>query len=193
MKEQDCEIKTMSEVFEEINKANNEVVFTKEEAQELLDIMVEDECHWKLRRFFPKAISTELVEAPIQGYQNTSDTTTPPELNAETIANLIEEIYKYIVKDWRYNAVTLQVCRKAKFSRQMVADKMVQCMEEMSQEEAEVGKSLGRSLRRVAESGVDITKAVSYEDICKSGVAKPERVAIFLKNREHVDLVIENK
>lgn len=186
MKRQDYAIKTVSGMHLDIKKAADTRGFTKDEAQQLLDIMIEDQCEWALRQYYPKAYANETKNAyaELQLTASSTDTSSEDAVHAgptdEDIAKIANSVYRNIVKDWRYNDTVLEVCRKAKFNRQSVADKVVECADKMAAENGTVGKALGRSLLRVIESGVDIRKAVEYEDIVKSGVSKPERVYVFL-------------
>lgn len=183
-------VKSVGELFKEIQKSeeNKTPTFTKEEAQELLTVMVEDEARWMLRKYYPYKSDSVISEQPVlaNGGVTIDNTVLPP--TVEQLDEVVESIYKYIVKQWRYDPITLQICRKSSYDRNFVGDIVEEVNKQMAKDASPVSKALARSLDRVAES-MAITKdqllkaEIDFEGIMKSGVARPERVYTFLTYR----------
>lgn len=185
-------VKSVDEVFEEMKKGeadNKTSVFTKEEAQELLTVMLEDEARWALRKYYPsKSSDNKMYSEPILANGGTTVDNTLQLPTAEQLGDVVDYVYKYIVKQWRYDPITLQICRKASYDINFVADIVEEVNKQMEKDAAPMSKALSRSLDRVAESMAmtkdQILKAkVDFEDIVKSGIARPERVYTFLVYR----------
>lgn len=183
-------IKSVDEVFEEMKKSedNKMPIFTKEEAQELLTVMVEDEVRWMLRKYYPRVKGDGFVDTVYSANGGVAVDTTLQSPTAEQLDEVTDFIYKYIVKQWRYDPIILQICRKSSYDRNFVGDIVEEVNKQMAKDASPVSKALSRSLDRVAES-MAITKdqllkaEVDFEGIMKSGVARPERVYTFLTYR----------
>lgn len=183
MKGKKFEVVSMDFLKEDIKKSNDkDPVFTKEEAQQLMDVMIKDSCMWKLREFYPEQTNSvsALMELPYSSTYNTADVTIAQSPTDEELEDIADKVYRSIVKEWRYSAVTLQVCRKSDFSYESVLDKVKECNDEMTAKKEDTGKALIRSIERVKERGIDITKAVTLEEIVETGIARPERVVTFI-------------
>ncbi|MDP1908568.1 MAG: hypothetical protein Q8K85_09710, partial [Hyphomicrobium sp.] len=157
MEVKDFRVVKVDDLKEDIKKADyKDPVFTKDEAQQVMDIMIEDSCMWRLYKFYPekyKEMST-VMEQPVMYSGSVASTDavveTPTDEDLEEIA---DKIYRNIVETWRYNAVTLQICRKSDFSYESVLEKVKECNDEMAAEKENMGKALIRSLQRVKERG----------------------------------------
>lgn len=190
-------VKSIDELHKEqrnhvIQKSSDDKIptFTPEESKTLLQVMVEDIATYKVGYYYPTKMQEEVasVTSYVSGEpsKQSDDITAPTEDNLADIAN---GIYRNIIKQWKYDPITLQICRKAKFDLAFVRA-IVDAIDADYTNENMVGKSLGRSLRKVAnsigaETMSDLVKAhPSYSDIEKSGTPYPVRIYAFLKSIE---------
>ncbi|CAK0763543.1 hypothetical protein CCP3SC1AL1_320023 [Gammaproteobacteria bacterium] len=183
----------LKEKESEIKKADdNSVTFTNDEAKQVLTIMLEDSARWKLYSYFPCAC--EVVSSQPMLIDSTIQTAAPavPELNQKAINDVVNKVYRNIVKDWRYDANLLQICRKAKFDLTTVRDIVDGVVKTMKSEvksngTSGVSKSLARSMERVRKSlsipeEETLTKSnIELDTLRKTGIPYPERVYAFLK------------
>ena len=181
-------VKTIDEAFDdkeqmfEKGSNNNTPTFTKEEAQTLLDVIIEDSSRWKLM-----SITESVMEVPSSPAYVEESKATAVEPTPDQVDTVVNKVYSSIVKDWRYDPVMLQVCRKADFSKDKVRSIVSAMAKELTKNKAGVGKSLQRSLDRVAlqmEMTPDVLMKAEVPDFAKiieTGVAYPHRIYAFLK------------
>lgn len=184
----------LAEENKKIEKAENDVVFTPTEAAMVLTIMIEDSARWKLREFFLccEGDVKETMPSNPMGIIEVEQQAEPEELTQSEIDEVVDKVYRSTVKDWRYDSVLLQICRKSKFDITMVrgiVDGVIAKMKAEAESEGVVksmSKALFRSIERVRHALVvtnaDLVKgSVGIDELRETGIPYPERVYAFAR------------
>lgn len=164
------------------------VKLSKQEAQEYLKVYLEEEARWKLGYRFYRPISDVKESSSIP---SATDTPAAPAVKKPTpkdIAAIADELYKGIVRSWRYDTFMLLVCRAVKCSPEYILNIVKDVNTALAAEP--IGKSMIDNLIKMDSLAKSLGMDVA--GLIKSNIPYRKVAAIGMDNPGHVYMLYKS-
>ncbi len=118
-----------------------DIKLTKDELKQMLDVIIEDKCKYKLMGFYPEVESGGVVEDV--AYPGVPESTQSEPPTEKDINEITETVYKRIVSDFRYDSNLVIATRAVKFNEDYVKGIIKECNKKLAKKAKDiaVGKS----------------------------------------------------